>query len=194
MAGCVGFVGVMGAARWHINSAAAGLVFDEPDVPARPTGIVFGARATVDGPGESLTARLDIAVRLYRERKVANLLVSGNGDRFANDEPQTMADYLEAAGIPAVDIAQDTQGYDTYATCVRASEVFGVESAVLITQMYHVNRAVTTCNAVGVDVVGVGDQTISQTNPEVYSRAEAREWPAALKMEWELLTRPEVGM
>ena len=126
------------------------------DVPAGRIAIVFGAGLRYDGsPTTVLRDRVETALRLYREGKVEKLLMSGD-NRFENyNEPESMRQYALSLGVPEEAIVLDYAGRRTYDTCYRARDIFGVESAILVTQKFHLPRALFTCNALGVKAVGV---------------------------------------
>jgi vancomycin permeability regulator SanA len=108
------------------------------------------------------------------------VLVSGD-NRFTNyDEPTAMADYLVAHGVPASKVVRDFAGRDTYDSCVRAREVFGVDRVLVVSQGYHLPRAVAICRTVGLDAEGVGDWTGERYRTE-WRRGQVREVPAAVK-------------
>lgn len=131
-------------------------LFVVADAPARSVAVVFGAGVWPDG---SLTAaladRVDTAVDLYRQGKVKKLLMSGDNSRPGYDEPTAMRGHAIAAGVPAADIALDFAGFRTYDTCYRAAEIFAVRDALLVTQRYHLPRAIFTCRGMDIDAVGV---------------------------------------
>jgi vancomycin permeability regulator SanA len=83
------------------------------------------------------------------------ILISGDGGGESGDEPAVMATYLTGLGIDPRRIVADPHGLDTYDTCVRAREVYGVTRALVVTQAYHLSRAVTLCRRVGIDADGV---------------------------------------
>ena len=85
---------------------------------------------------------------------VRKLLVSGDNRFVDYDEPGRMYDYAIARGIPAADVVRDFAGRRTYDTCYRAKAIFGVEQAILVTQRFHLPRAIFTCRALGVDAIG----------------------------------------
>lgn len=126
------------------------------DVPATTVGIVFGAGIRRDGtPSDMLEDRLITAAELYRAGKVRVLLVSGDNRFEYYNEPEVMADFLvEKLFVPDEAIVRDYAGRRTYDTCKRASEIFDVQEALLITQGYHLARAIWTCNTVGVTSSG----------------------------------------
>ncbi len=119
-------------------------------------GIVFGAGLDkkAENPSIILRDRLDTAVILYNSGKVQKLIVSGD-NRFINyDEPTVMYEYLVKEGVSEFDIERDFAGRNTYDTCFRAKEIFGVSEAVLISQEFHLPRALFTCQNLGIQVQG----------------------------------------
>jgi len=144
-----------------VQEGAAGRVYDEASVPAAPVALVLGAEVYPDGePSPFLAARLDIAKRLLDAGKVRAILVSGDHSRWEYDEPGAMQVYLVARGVPASDVVLDYAGFDTYDSCARARRIFGVSKAIVVTQSYHIERAVTLCRQLGVDATGVADDSV----------------------------------
>ena len=135
---------------------AAPQTFSKEDVPSRRVAIVFGAQVRRNGtPSVVLRDRIETAVALYKSGKVEKLLMSGD-NRFRDyNEPESMRQYALTLGMPDSDIVLDYAGRRTYDTCYRAREIFGVDSAVLVTQGFHMPRALFLCKAFGVDAVGV---------------------------------------
>jgi vancomycin permeability regulator SanA len=143
-----------------VRSAAAGHLYGETDVSPAPVGLVLGAQVYPDGtPSAFLAARLDLARRLFEAGKVSVLLVSGDGMAIGYNEPEAMRRYLVRAGVPAAKIVMDHAGLDTYDSGVRARRIFGVTRLIVVTQTYHLPRAVATCRLAGLDASGVGDDT-----------------------------------
>jgi vancomycin permeability regulator SanA len=131
-------------------------IFDERDVPPMQTALVFGAGVEPDGsPSAMLGERLDIAVRLFRDRKVQRILLSAD-DRAGDRETPAMLARMLAAGIPRERLLVDNRGFSTRDSCVRARTAFGLRSATLITQSFHLPRALFVCREAGVGGVGVG--------------------------------------
>ena len=129
----------------------------EPDTaPARRVAIVFGAGLLRDGtPTPVLRDRVATAAGLYFSGKVEKLLMSGD-NRFADhNEPGAMRAYALRIGVPDEDIILDYAGRSTYDTCFRANKIFEVRSAILVTQRFHLPRALYLCNAMGVQSIGV---------------------------------------
>jgi len=118
--------------------------------------IVFGA-GIIDNktPNDMLKDRLDTAYLLYLNGKVEKLLLSG--DNSANDynEPQAMYDYLVyTLNMPPEDAVRDFAGLRTYDTCARAKNIWDIDKALLISQGYHLSRAIFTCSELGIESTG----------------------------------------
>jgi vancomycin permeability regulator SanA len=162
----VGFLGLgalaaIGGSVAFIRSAAAGHLYTATDVPAAPVALVLGAQVYPDGtPSPFLAARLDLAKQLYDAGTVRAILVSGDSMAEEYDEPGAMRSYLIKAGVPSIHVIADYAGFDTYDSCVRAKKIFGVDELIVVTQGYHVPRAVATCRLVGLKANGVGDHTV----------------------------------
>ncbi|WP_432559479.1 SanA/YdcF family protein [Granulicoccus sp. GXG6511] len=168
--------------------------FTVSSVPRTPVALVLGAQIYPDGtPSPYLKGRLDTAKRLYDTGKVRAILVSGdNGDSHYN-EPDGMRNYLVRKGVPATRVIADYAGFDTYDSCVRAKRIFGVDRLTIVTQGYHLPRAITTCRLVGVNAEGVGDYT-TNFGP-VWRYGQVRELGANMKMVVDVITRrtPTLG-
>jgi vancomycin permeability regulator SanA len=159
-------------------------------VPPAPVALVFGNMAQDDGrPGPFLAARLELARQLYATGKVGAVLVSGDHGQPDYDEVTTMASWLVEQGVPNGKVVEDHAGFDTYDSCVRARKIFGVRRAVVVTQDFHLPRAVTICRSVGVDVTGVGDDTARRYRVAWWYGA-VREQPASVKAAVTLILRP----
>jgi len=170
--------------------STVGRTYTPATVPVRDVALVFGAEVLPSkAPSDFLKARLDIAYDLWKSGKVKVILVSGdNGDVHYN-EPDAMRNYLIGRGVPDVKVVADYAGFDTYDSCVRAVRIFGVTSATLVTQSYHMPRALATCRTIGLDAVGVGDETVKSTSPDVWRDGALREIPAGIKMAYDLVSR-----
>ena len=171
---------------WVWLTSAAHRVTAEPgthwtaSVPVMPAALVLGAGVRGDRPTPMLRARLDIAAELYRAGRVRALLLSGDNSRSDYDEPTTMRDYLISRGVPAGKIVLDYAGFDTWDSCVRAKTIFGASRLVVVTQAFHLPRAVALCRTAGLDAFGVGDDS-SRDWPAQTVVYAIREFPASAK-------------
>ena len=162
-------------ANRQINLAALGktqtsITEIKPEEPPR-VAIVFGAGVWRNGePSPVLEDRIVTAVELYRAGRVRKLLMSGD-NRFENyNEPRVMKDFAVRRGVPETDVVEDFAGRSTYDTCYRAKAIFEVRRAVLVTQEFHLNRAVYLCESLGVDSIGI--------------TADRRAYPSGDKSRW----------
>jgi SanA protein len=132
------------------------IVQSPEDAPHAQCAIVLGAHVYPDGtPYPMLADRLDTGIRLYELGKVDKLLLSGDHGQTTYDEVNAMLDYVLARGIPEEDVFTDHAGFDTYDTMYRARDVFQVETALIVTQDFHLSRAVYTARTLGLEATGV---------------------------------------
>ncbi len=153
--------------------------FDTRNWPQPRVAVVFGA--SVYGNGDLspiLEDRVNTAIELYRLRKVDRILVSGDNRHPSYNEPKAMRDYLVSHGIAASDVVVDVSGRSTYETCLRAKEVFGLKRAVLVSQGFHLPRALYIANQLGLNAVGVAGDLKTEQKIDYQS---AREWAAEVK-------------
>lgn len=165
---------------------------DTASVPRERVAIVFGAGVRPDGRlTRMLSDRVSAAIELYQQGRVEKLLMTGDNSSATYDEVTAMQNYALARGVPADDIRLDYAGFSTYESCYRAQAIFGVERAVLVTQRFHLARAVYTCRTLGVTAVGLGTQDWGAYRESLLVRYTVRESLATLKALWELhVTRP----
>ncbi|MDR8409220.1 YdcF family protein [Nonomuraea sp. 3-1Str] len=162
------------------HRAVAGAPGWEARVPAAETALVLGAGLYRGRPTGMLAGRLDIAARLYRTGKVKAVLLSGDNSRKDYDEPSAMAAYLRAHGVPDDVMVLDYAGFDTWDSCVRARRVFGAARVTVVTQAFHLPRAVSLCRAAGLETFGVGEDSTRQWAATTYVYA-TRELAATAK-------------
>ena len=174
-------------ATW-LRLAESGRVRSLQDVPGEPVAVVFGAGLTDGKPSPYLAHRLDAAVRLYTAGKVKALLVSGDNSRTSYDEPGAMRTYLVAHGVPRAKVVVDDAGFDTWSSCDRAKRVFGVDRAVLVSQDFHIRRALALCSAAGIDAYGIG---VAEAHDATWYAGGAREVLAAGKAALDVLVKPD---
>ncbi|MDF1498858.1 MAG: ElyC/SanA/YdcF family protein [Anaerolineales bacterium] len=142
--------------RWILQWRYARSITTVEAAPPKATAIVFGAGLRRDGrPTAVLADRVSTAVELYEQGKVSGLLMSGSASFYAFSEADAMRDYARSLGIPADAIRIDTAGDRTYLTCLNARDEFKITSALLVTQEFHLPRALVLCDALGIDAIGV---------------------------------------
>ncbi|KXK25730.1 MAG: vancomycin high temperature exclusion protein [candidate division WS6 bacterium OLB20] len=144
--------------RLYVVNTYVPLMFDPADaIPGHRVAIVFGAGLSDYGqqPSAVLEDRIMTAVDLYKQGTVQKIIMSGDNRFDDYNEPQVMIDFAREQGVRQSDLQADFAGRRTYDTCYRAKAIFGVHEAILITQEFHLPRALYTCNALGVKSIGV---------------------------------------
>jgi SanA protein len=116
--------------------------------------IIFGAGINGNVPSKYLKDRLDAGIMLFKANKINKILLSGDNGSDEHDELTVMKNYCFEHGVDTSKIYLDYAGFDTYSTMYRAKQIFKVEKAVLISQQYHLNRAIYIGNKLGVASVG----------------------------------------
>jgi len=148
------------------------------EIPTRRAAIVFGAGLQRDGtPSPVLRDRVEAAVQLYKAGKVEKILMSGDNRFVDYNEPGAMFNFAVELGVPAEDIVLDYAGRRTYDTCYRARWIFNLKEAVLVTQTYHLSRALYTCNLLGLPSIGYAAD-LRPYYPSSYFIWNIREIPA----------------
>ena len=118
--------------------------------------VVFGAKVKADGTlSDMLSDRVETGVRLYFEGVADKILMSGDSEESDYDEVRAMKNYAVELGVPEEDIVLDGYGLSTYDSVIRAKEVYGAKRLVLVTQEYHLYRALYISDKLGVEALGV---------------------------------------
>lgn len=158
------------------------------DAPRTEVAVVFGAGLWDGEPSPYLAHRLDAAAKLYRAGRIEVVLVTGDNSREDYDEPDAMRAYLTKRGVPDGRIVSDYAGFDTWDSCVRAKKIFGVDRAILISQGFHIRRAVALCQAAGVTSYGIG---VAAKHDVTWYYGGTREIFAAGKAALDALFKPD---
>lgn len=163
------------------------------EVPVQPVAIVFGSQVEPSGQlSPILRDRVRAGAALYHAGKVKWLLMSGNNADWVSNQTDAMRRYAIELGVPSEAIQMDEVGYRTYNTCYRAKHVFGIESAILVTQAYHLDRALLLCNELGIRAVGVAaDAFGSGYDERQLTRSQLREIAATALAVFDLLRQEQ---
>jgi SanA protein len=172
---------VTGANAYVLFGAGGDSTGNVDEVPQAEVAIVPGALVEPDGEMSAMLAdRVRQAAALWHAGKVDKVLVSGDHGQWAYDEPDTMRKALVAAGVDPRDVFEDHAGFDTWATMVRAKSIFGVRDAVVVTQGFHMPRALYLADAAGIEATGLtadlhqwGSQGRKSEARELLSRVKA---------------------
>ncbi len=178
LAGALALLGVFALSHF-VQVRYEDRIVPRSGAPQAPVALVFGAGLAPGGvPSAVLAQRLDTAMALWKAGRVQSVLVSGdNSDRF-HDETHAMRRYLLERGLPETAVRGDDSGLSTYDSCVRAFTVFEVRRALLVTQRFHLPRALFIANSVGMEAWGVAaDEGLPSTRRyavrEMFSRVLA---------------------
>ncbi len=161
-----------------VRSADPHIVKSAADAPKATCAIVLGALVSNGAPSGPLADRLNTGIALYKAGKVQKLLLSGDHGTTTYDEVNVMRTYCLDRGVADQDIFMDHAGFDTYETMYRARDVFKVTDCLVVTQDFHLPRAVYIARRLGLNATGV------RTAPWTYGgewRFSLREWPARVK-------------
>jgi len=156
------------------------------NIAPKNVGIVFGAGYLRSGkPSKYLRDRLSAGIELYKNKKVSKLLLTGDNGRKGHNEPRVMKEYCVAKGVPKEDIFVDCAGFDTYSSIWRAKNIFKIESAIMVTQNYHLDRAIYIGRMMKLNTVGYSANKGSYRG---YRKNSIRELFALVKASMNLVT------
>lgn len=153
----LGLAGVLVLANWWVlRSSHSRVVYRLEDLEPHDVGLVLGTSPILRGGWKNpfFEARMNAAAQLFREGKVRHLLVSGDNGQKRYDEPTAMRDALVARGVPAEVVTLDYAGFRTLDSVERARSVFGLKDAVIITDDFHLPRALFLARAKGLGATG----------------------------------------
>ena len=139
---------IAGSSRYRFEKVA--------DVPERQTALILGAAVYKNGKLSPIfQSRVDTAIELYKAKKVSKILASGDNSTIEHNEVNPVRDYLLKKDIPDENIFLDHAGFDTYSTMYRARDIFKVSSIIIVTQSFHLPRAVFIARALGLEAYGI---------------------------------------
>ncbi|MGC1176542.1 MAG: ElyC/SanA/YdcF family protein [Candidatus Saccharimonadales bacterium] len=168
--------------RYDLQSTSAA------KVPFHRVALVLGAGVLLDGtPTPYLRNRIETATHLYKAHRVQVLLMSGDNSTKQHNEPVAMKNYAVKLGVKSHDIVLDYAGLNTYDSCYRAHAIFGLRDATIVSQSYHLPRAMTTCRGLGIANVGVAAVHLHRDYTDNYL---LREVVSTDKMVFQLLFKP----
>lgn len=169
-------------------STSAQIISNEEAAPlAADCIIVLGAGVRNGAPSPMLQDRLDTAIALYKSGAAKKLLMSGDHGQLDYDEVGVMKEYAINNGVPSEDIFMDHAGFSTYEAVYRAKEVFKVESAIIVTQEYHLYRALYIASSFGIKAHGVSADVRPYAGQLYY---DLREFLARTKDFFQCIVKP----
>ncbi len=167
-------VGFIWTTNRSVLNSADGRVYTQPEqMPSQTVALVLGTSPKVKSGNKNLffERRMNAAAKLYLARKVKKILVSGDNGTAYYDEPTAMKKALMERGIPKEDIALDYAGFRTLDSVIRAHKVFGVEKCVIVTDDFHLPRALFVAEEEGIEAVGFQTEPLPRKiAPQTYLR------------------------
>lgn len=157
LAACVVAAWIAAAPYLYVRFATLGDIVGPGDTPRHAeAAIILGAKVGPDGvPSPFLLERVLLGAQLYRDGSVDVLVLTGATGPDGYDEPGTMRLFARAAGVPDEAIILDREGWDTFASCSNAAGPLGIDTAIVVTQEFHVARATWLCQQAGIDAQGL---------------------------------------
>lgn len=185
-------LGLLATLLWKtwVDSQTSSLIYrwDDASLPPNQVALVFGAGLNrAGGPSAILYDRVATATDLYKAGKVRKLLMTGDNSTVNYNEVEVMRQTAIGLGVSDADIVLDYAGFNSWDSCYRAREVFNLQSATLVTQRFHLPRALFGCNHLKVNSVGV----IADRQPYPTGYNEAREYLGVAGMAWRMLVNDQ---
>ncbi|WP_330390442.1 SanA/YdcF family protein [Paramaledivibacter caminithermalis] len=165
--------------NYHVVKYADQYIVSIEDCPKSEAALVLGALVHSNGRVSDILAdRLDIGIELYKKGKVAKLLLSGDHGQKDYDEVNAMKAYAVSNQVIIGDIFMDHAGFNTYESIYRAKNVFAAKQIIIVTQKYHLSRAIYIARKFGLEAYGVASDKHYYPKKDIY---EARERLARCK-------------
>lgn len=163
---------------WVVLRTKSRIYTNTADVPNTPVGMVLGTSERIANGNRNVffDTRMDAAAELYKSGKVKKLIVSGDNSVSNYNETEAMRKALVKRGVPEKDIVEDFAGFRTLDSVVRTKSVFGQESIVVISQRFHIQRAIFIADAKGLKATGFVADDPAHRGP--FFKVMAREWLA----------------
>ncbi|WP_119793080.1 SanA/YdcF family protein [Flavobacterium anhuiense] len=150
----IGLIAVVSVNYYVKSSTKTKIYYSAKKFPKNDVGIIFGAGINGNQPSKYLKDRLDSGIMLWKAKRINKILLSGDNGRDEYDELTVMKNYCYNHGVDTTKIFIDYAGFDTYSTMYRAKHIFKIKRATLISQKYHLNRAIYIGQKLGIKCVG----------------------------------------
>jgi Uncharacterized membrane protein len=190
----LGFIILAAAAftviNYRVEYVAEQYIYDAADVPEADAVLILGAYVLPDGTlSDMLRDRVTVGYDLYEQDKAPKILVSGDHGRKDYDEVNSMKGYLKAKGVTGQDVFMDHAGFSTYESMYRARDIFQAKKVIIVTQHYHLLRAVYIARELGLEAYGVASD-LHDYGPAM-TGYEVRELAARNKDFWQSVFKPQ---
>lgn len=154
----------------HVLEVGSSYIFNANDVPQSKAILVLGAYVSPDGTvSQVLGERLKVGYELYTKGKADKIIVSGDHSRKNYDEVNAMKKFFLDKGVPAENVFMDHAGFTTYESMYRARDIFKVDKMIVVTQEFHLPRAIFIAKELGLEVYGVTANTGNYSDLVMFS-------------------------
>jgi len=178
------------AINYYVEQIGIKNIYPANNVPNADAVLILGAYVFPDGTLSSmLNDRVIVGYELYDQGKVPKIIVSGDHGRKEYDEVNSMKSFLRSKGVPGQDVFMDHAGFSTYESLYRARDIFQVKKVIIVTQRYHLLRAVFIARELGLEAYGVASDV--QDYGQVMRAYKIREMAARNKDFWLTRFKPQ---
>ncbi|WP_264553372.1 vancomycin high temperature exclusion protein [Flavobacterium sp. N2038] len=150
----IGLISIVSVNYYVKSSTKKNIYYSIKRFPKNDVGIIFGAGINGNQPSKYLKDRLDAGIMLWKAKRINKILLSGDNGRDEYDELTVMKNYCYNHGVDTTKIFIDYAGFDTYSTMYRAKHIFKIKRATLVSQEYHLNRAIYIGQKLGIKSAG----------------------------------------
>ncbi len=183
---------IVGISRWRVVSVSEDYIFNSNEVEKVEkcqNVLLLGAKVKFDGTMSPILKERAMAVEeLYNNDKVCRIIISGYkevGDDYVYDEVSPVRQYFVNQGIPENIISSDYAGVDTFTSLKNTQDIFDLDDVVIVTQKFHLSRAVYIGRTLGLDARGFVAYKFPYPTKTGMYKDIVREWPAAVKAVWQ---------
>lgn len=177
------------AINYYVERVGAQYIYSVNTVPDADAILVLGAYVFPDGTlSNMLKDRVTIGYELYEQGKAPKIIVSGDHGRKDYDEVNSMKSFIKSKGVTGQDIFMDHAGFSTYDSMYRARDIFQVKKVIIVTQEYHLLRAIFIARELGIEAYGVASDI--HDYGQVMAVYKMREMAARNKDFWLTIIKP----
>lgn len=140
---------------WVIESTKDLIIDQTSDLEGYDAILILGAGVSGNSPSPMLEDRLKKGIEVYFQGAASKIIMSGDHSREDYDEVNVMKDYATKMGVPSVNVFMDHAGFSTYDSLYRAKEIFKANKIIIVTQEYHLYRALYIAKSLGLEAIGI---------------------------------------
>lgn len=166
--------------NYKVSKSGDRYIMKMKDLPQCDAVLVLGAYVAPDGKlSDMLKDRTDVGLQVYNDMKASKILLSGDHGKVNYDEVNGMKNYVVSKGVKPENVFMDHAGFSTYDSMYRARDIFKIKKLIIVTQGYHLKRAVFIARELGIEAYGVSSDLqpyrgiLMYENREILARVKA---------------------